>query len=262
MYTGAVYAILLHVDSCNHHHNPNTELFLTTKELPCASYCQGEHTHWNRPPWPGTMVTICESYFITGGPGKEHRTNKPPPTRRVWERSKGDTTSQNPPRWHPSWLSNVCNTRRDPESEWLARDNLESNPITIKPETTSHTTEQFSWVPLLCCSLPEYPFPMKSLAFSAHVSSDNSFLSVRQEPTLGPWKRSLFLQHNQYLKLWEWISSNKSQAKVDSLKETKGWPIKKEVWDYGVMKAKRAMFLKKEENQLLIHQICRESIEN
>ena len=44
MYTCAVYAILLHVDSCNHHHDPNTELFLTTKELPCASYCQGTHS--------------------------------------------------------------------------------------------------------------------------------------------------------------------------------------------------------------------------
>ena len=125
-------------------------------------------------------------------------------------------------------MNNENSTRKDPESEWLARDNLEGNPITIKPETTSHITEQFSWVPLLCCSLPKYPFPMKSLAFSAHVSSDNSLLSVRQDPTLGPWKRSLFLKHNQCLKLWEWIiSSKKSQAKVDSLKETKVWPIKK-----------------------------------
>ena len=32
------------------------------------------------------------SYFTTGGPDKEHGTNKPPPTERIWERSKGDTT--------------------------------------------------------------------------------------------------------------------------------------------------------------------------
>ena len=151
-------------------------------------------------------------------------------------------TSQNPSHWNLSWMSHENSTRKDPESEWLARDNLESDRITIRPETTSHMAEQFSWVPFLCCSLPEYPFPVKSLAFSAHVSSNNSFPSVRQEPTLGPWKRSLFLQHNQHLKLWEWISSKKSQAKVDSLTETKVWPSKKEVWDYGVMKAKRAMF--------------------
>ena len=60
----------------------------------------GRHTDGNRPPWPGTRVTICVSYFTTGGPSKEHRTNTPPPTRRVWERSQGDTmrltASQNP----------------------------------------------------------------------------------------------------------------------------------------------------------------------
>ena len=39
-----------------------------------------------------TTVTICMSCFTTGGPGKEQGTNKPPPTRRVRERSKGDTT--------------------------------------------------------------------------------------------------------------------------------------------------------------------------
>ena len=46
---------------------------------------------------------------MTGGPGKEQGTNKLPPARRVQERSKGDatclTTSQNPFRWHPSWLN-------------------------------------------------------------------------------------------------------------------------------------------------------------
>ena len=51
------------------------------------------------------------------------------------------------------------------ESEWLAKDNPEINPITIKPETVSHETEQFSWVPLSSCSPPGYPFPIKSLAF-------------------------------------------------------------------------------------------------
>ena len=111
---------------------------------------------------------------MTGGPGKEHGTNKPPPTRRVQERSKGDTicltTSQNPPLWHPSWLNKACTTRKDSESEWLAKDNPEINPITIKPETASHETEQFSWVPLSSCSPPAYPFPIKSLALSAHVS--------------------------------------------------------------------------------------------
>ena len=38
--------------------------------------------------------------------------------------------------------------RKDSESEWLAKDNLEANPITIKPKTLSHEAELFSWVPL------------------------------------------------------------------------------------------------------------------
>ena len=58
---------------------------------------------------------------MTEGPSKEHGTNKPSPTERVQERSKGDatcpSTSQNPSRWHPSWLSNACATGKDPKSE-------------------------------------------------------------------------------------------------------------------------------------------------
>ena len=71
--------------------------------------------------WSGTIVTICVSYFTTGSPSKEHGTSKSPSTRRVQERSKGDTTcltiSQNPSHWHPSWLSNACATKKDSESD-------------------------------------------------------------------------------------------------------------------------------------------------
>ena len=31
-------------------------------------------TDRNHPPWPGTIVTMCVSYFMTGGPTKEHGT--------------------------------------------------------------------------------------------------------------------------------------------------------------------------------------------
>ena len=112
------------------------------------------------------------SYFITGSPNKEHRTDRPPPTR-IWERSKGDTTCpttfQNPSCWHPPWLSNACLTRKDPEVEWLAKDNLGTNPITIKPEIVSHVAEPFFWFPWLACSPPGHPFQW-SLALSAWVS--------------------------------------------------------------------------------------------
>ena len=134
---------------------------------------------------------------MTGGPGKEHRTNKPPPTERVQERSKGHTTclttSQNPSLWHPSWLSNVCTTRKDSESDdWLKRTRNSSHHH--KTETESHAAEQFSWFPYLLLST-RAPFPNIVSSFvSTCVSLDNSFPSVRQDPTFGPWKGSPFLQ--------------------------------------------------------------------
>ena len=129
------------------------------------------------------------SYFTIGGPGKEHRTNKPLPTRRVREKSKGDTTcpttSQNPPLWHPSWLNKACTTRKDSEWEWLAKDNPETNPITIKP--ASCVAELFSWVPLPYCSPPGCPFPIKSLVLSAHVSPRTIyFRMLHKSPVSGP----------------------------------------------------------------------------
>ena len=130
------------------------------------------NTDWNCPLWPSTILTICMS-FMAGGPSKEHGTNKPPPTGRIRERSKGDTTcpttSQNPPRCCPSWLSNACTIRKDPESKWLARDNLETNPITMKPDTATQVAEQSSWVPSPSCTPPGCLFPIKSSALSADV---------------------------------------------------------------------------------------------
>ena len=162
--------------------------FWTRSQQP---YCYGRHTDWNCPPWPGTIVTTGLSYFMTGGPIKENEANKPPPIRRVQERSKGDTTcptsSQNPPHWNPFLLNNACTTRKAPESEWLARDNPETNPITVKPETAIHVAEQFSRFPLRSCPLPGHPFPMKSLALSAHVSSQTIYFQVLDKSALlGP----------------------------------------------------------------------------
>ena len=134
------------------------------------------------------------SYFLTGGPGKELGTNKLPPTKRVREMSKGDTTClttpQNPSHRHPSWLSSVCATRKDPESERLAKDNLETNPITTKSKSASHMAEQSSWISLPYCSPPGCPFPIKSLALSAHVSLDSSFPMLDKSPLSGPGRGS------------------------------------------------------------------------
>lgn len=65
------------------------------------------------------------------------------------QKERGDTspyvlpTSQNPC-WNPSWLSDVHATRKDPELESLTRDNLETNPNIIKPETAKHVAEKCS----------------------------------------------------------------------------------------------------------------------
>ena len=73
------------------------------------------------------------------------------------------------------------------ESEWLAKDNPETNPITIKPETASHVAELFFWVPLPYCSSPRCPFPIKSLALSADLSPRTiHFRVLDKSPVSGP----------------------------------------------------------------------------
>ena len=106
-------------------------------------------------------------------------------------RSKRDTTcpatSQNPSLWHPSQLNKACTSRKGSESEWLAKDNPENNPITIKPKTASHMAELFSWIPLPYCSPFGCPFPVKSLAMSAHVSPQTIYFQVLDKsPVSGP----------------------------------------------------------------------------
>ena len=132
---------------------------------------------------------------MTGGPGKEHGTKKPSLIRRVQKRSKTDTmcpaTSQNPSHWHPSWLNKACTTRKDSESERLAKNNPETYCITIKPKTG----RAFLLGSLSLLLSAQLPFPNKISCFvSTCVSSDNSFPSIRQEPSFGPWKGSTFLQ--------------------------------------------------------------------
>ena len=158
---------------------------------------------------------------MTGGkePGEEHGTNMPPSTWRARERSKGDTTclttSQNPSCWHPSWLNKACTTRKGSESEWLAKNNPKTNPITIKPETASHVTELFSWVPLPYCSPPECSFPVQSLALSAHVSPWTIHFRVLDKspvsgPGRGPPSCNIYAQLNHFAVYMKLIQHCKS----------------------------------------------------
>ena len=165
----------------------------------------GEATDWNRPPRPGTVVTSCMSCFMTGVPDKECRTNKPPPTGRVRERSKGDTacpsTSQNPSCQHPSWLSDACATRRDSELEWLAKDHPETNPITIKPDCEPGGRAVLLGSLTLLLST-RVPFPIKSLALSAHMSPWTiHFWVLDKNPVSGPGRGSSSCNNSAAAKL-------------------------------------------------------------
>ena len=83
----------------------------------------------------------------------------------------------------------------------MAKVNPETNLITIKPEAASHVAELFSWVPLPYCSPSRCPFPIKSLALSAHVSPrtihfrllDKSLVSGpgRGPPSCNTWTTAL-----------------------------------------------------------------------
>ena len=85
--------------------------------------------------------------------------------------------------------------------------------ISIKPETASHTAEQFSWVPLPYCSPPGCPFPIKSLALSAHVSPRTiHFQVLDKSPVLGPGRGLPSCN-----KWWLWWDSS-------SLRPT-SWPL-------------------------------------
>ena len=68
-----------------------------------------------------------------------------------------------------------------------ARGNLETNPITVKPETASRVAEQSSWVPSPSCSPPGRPFPITSPALSARVSPRTFHFQVLDKSLLsGP----------------------------------------------------------------------------
>ena len=102
-----------------------------------------------------------------------------------------------------------CTTRKYSESEWLAKDNPETNPVTVKPETAGHVTEQFSWVPLASCSPPGCPFPIKSLALSAHASPLTIHFRVLDKgPVSGPGRGPPSCNRVARIRTWlMWLST-------------------------------------------------------
>ena len=79
-----------------------------------------------------------------------------------------------------------------------ARDNREANPVMIKPAAASHV-DSSSWGSLNCCSPPRRPFPRKSFALLACVSSWKvHFWVLGKSPLSGPRKGvPPVLQQNQ-----------------------------------------------------------------
>ena len=109
-----------------------------------------------------------------------------------WDNSRrGWSTSQKPSRWNSSRLRDARAVRKGPKSptldqaRWLARDNLETNLITMKPETESRDRAVLG--SLMHCSPPRCLFPIKSLASSAHVSPQTIHFQVLEtNPLSGP----------------------------------------------------------------------------
>ena len=130
------------------------------------------------------------SCFLTGDPDKEHGTNKPPQPEELGKGQKETPHVRPLPKIpldsiHLGWAMRAPPGKT--ELEWLAKDHPETNPITVKPKTWSHSAEQFSWVPLPSCSPPGRPFPIKSLALSAHVSPRTiHFWVLDKSPDSGP----------------------------------------------------------------------------
>ena len=70
-----------------------------------------------------------------------------------------------------------------------------SSPITHKTQDCEPHGRAVLLGPLTCLLSTQAPLPSKGFCFvSKCVSLGNSFPTVRQEPTLGPWKECPFLQ--------------------------------------------------------------------
>ena len=150
----------------------------------------GESTVWNYWPWPGTIVTTCKSFLTIGCPGKECRTSARDSGNVKRREETSAHMSYQPPRIllagiHLGWMMGKT-PGKTPESKWLARNNPETNPVTIKSNPVSHMAEPFSWTPLPSYSPPRRLFPIKSLALSARVSPQTlHFPVIEKSPLLG-----------------------------------------------------------------------------
>ena len=133
------------------------------------------------------------SYFMTGGLGKEHGTNKPPPTGRVQERSTGDRRCQSicPPQiffagTRVGWAmcespGRTLSQNYWPETTWK----LILSPYNGRLWATKQSSPLGA--PLPFCPPPGRSFLIKSVALSACVFPWTIYFGVLDEsPLSGP----------------------------------------------------------------------------
>ena len=66
-------------------------------------------------------------------------------------------------------------------------DHLETNPLTMKPDTATRVAAQSSWVPSPACTPPRCDSPIKTSALAAGVSAQAiHFRGLDKSPLLGP----------------------------------------------------------------------------
>ena len=161
--------------------------------------------HWPKPPALARQDDNClpelsqQEVLIRNMvlPPKTNRENL-----RGAKRERRWPTSQSSLLWNPSWLLDAHATRKDPESDYGPRKMTGQRHKTWDCEPHGRAVLLGSLTLLLSTPVP---LPNKVFCFvSTCVSLDNSFPSVRQEPTLRPWKGFPFLQQalaNFYLGL-------------------------------------------------------------
>ena len=126
--------------------------------------------------------------------------------------------SLNPLCWNPSWLRRMHHP--DPESDqiWAKKDDwpetvLKQIPSPWNPRLRATWQSSSPGLPSPSALHPGHPLPSKVPCFvSICVSLDNSFLSVRKEPTLGPWKGIPFLPQARGCRGERWGQEGQQRA--------------------------------------------------
>ena len=150
--------------------------------------------------------------------------------KKPWENSEGakkkKTPAHNMPYQTPRILCiGIClgwelhappgRTLSQIKARWPARENSETHPITIRPETVSHVAEQVSLTTLF--SIRARHSNEVFCFVSTCISSGSSFPSVRQEPG---WGASPATRGEGNKQTWGYIHSHTLQRKYLDLP----WP--------------------------------------